>query len=75
MASWSVLLQFPVFRPVSTPSVRPHGQRRARVGAISPLVVEGDMDLGRLISFPKESMGASRALRKRTAAPLFEVVA
>ena len=48
---------FPVFRPVSYPRVRPQGQRRVWVGAISPLVVEGDMDLGRLISFPKESMG------------------
>ena len=64
-----------VFRPVSSPRLRPQGQRCARVGAISPLVVEGNMDLGRLISFPKESMGASRALNKRSTAPLFEVVA
>ena len=64
-----------VFRPVSDPRVRPQGQRCARVGAISPLIVERNMDLGRLTSLPKESMGTSRALSKRTTAPLFEVVA
>ena len=36
-----------VFRPVTSPNIRPHGQRCARVGTISSLVVERDVDLGR----------------------------
>ena len=60
-----------VFRPVSSPRVRPQGQRCARVGTISPLIVERDVDLVKHIGLPLESIGTSWALRKRTAAPLF----
>ena len=70
------LIRSPVvlmFRPVSFPSIRPQGQRCARVGTISPLVVERDLDLGGLVGLPQESMGTRRALRERVVAPLFEV--
>ena len=59
----------PMFRPVFFPSFGPQGQRCARVGTVSPPVVERDVDLERLIGLPQESMGSSRALRERLVAP------
>ena len=48
-----------------SPNIRPQGQRRARVGSISPIIVERDVDLRRLVSLPSEGMGTNRALRER----------
>ena len=61
-----------MLRPVFPPGIRPQGQRCARVRSISPLIVESDVDLGRLVSFPQEGVGTRRSISERIVAPLLE---
>ena len=41
-----------MFRPVFLPRIRPQGQPCARVGTISPFIIDRDVDLGRLVCLP-----------------------